>query len=87
MFKNLYVFNGTFFYVTSFPDSAPQSTVVLSNRPLGDNNVKPADETRWRVVTPGEFRMILGEDGGIGARIHGSTVGTSGIVTVDVHYD
>lgn len=75
MFENLYLLNGTFFFITSDPASVPIVSRIMSDPPPAETPiVRPASEDRWRVVTREEGYELLRTAAPAVARIGGTTV-------------
>ncbi|WVR06959.1 hypothetical protein IAU60_003995 [Kwoniella sp. DSM 27419] len=53
-FHNLYLFNGTFFAITSDPESLPHVASIMSDHPTDDGRFPTAEEDRWKVLIKGQ---------------------------------
>ncbi|KAF9496982.1 hypothetical protein BDN71DRAFT_1494937 [Pleurotus eryngii] len=74
MFQNLYLHNGTFYAITSHPESIPESSRVLCGPPVPKEkwvDHPPATAQRWQVLTPAEAEQVLGK------RLAGVLAGTT----------
>jgi hypothetical protein len=60
LWENVYLYNGTFYIITSSPELLPPVGHILGDRPDTSRSLRPAKEDRWMVVGMEEAKFVLG---------------------------